>query len=166
MALNMHLKLEGGSVTFEGESKQAGHEKEVEVLAWSWGASQSGSFAHGAGGAAGKVNMQDISITKYIDKSSTAFLKALVGGDHIGDVTLAISKVGNGKQNNDYWKMKLSPAMVTSYSTGGSGGEDLLTENISLGFAKFEIEYFMQDDTGAVSSAGTISYDVATGDIA
>lgn len=165
MALNMHLKLEGGAVTFEGESKQTGHAGEIEVLAWSWGASQSGSFAHGAGGGAGKANVQDLSITKYIDKSSTAFIKALVGGDHIGDVTLSISKVGNNKQTNDYWKMKLSPAMITSYSTGGSGGEDLLTENISIGFAKFEIEYFKQDDKGAVASAGKVGFSVETGDI-
>lgn len=165
MALNMFLKLEGGGVTFEGESKQTGHEKEIEILAWSWGASQSGTFAAGSGGGAGTANIQDLSFTKYIDKSSTAFLKALVGGTHIETVTLTVTKAGQGKQNN-YWKMKLTPAMVTSYSTGGSGGEDMLTENGTLAFAKFEIEYFKQDDKGAVASAGTVSFDVETKAIA
>lgn len=164
MALNMHLKLEGGGVTFEGESKQKGHEKEIELLAWSWGASQSGTFAHGAGGGAGRANVQDLAVTKYIDKSTTSFLKALVGGNHIEHVTLTVDKAGSGKQNS-YWTMKLSPAMVTSYSTGGSGGEDLLTENVSIAFGKFEIEYFKQDDKGAVSSAGKVGWDMETNNI-
>lgn len=158
MALDMHLKLEGGDVTFAGESKHEKHKDQIQLLAWSWGLSQSGSFGHGTGGGAGKANVQDISFTKYIDKSSTAFIKALVTGSHVGTATLFVSKAG-GKQE-DYFTVKLTSAMVTSYSTGGSGGEDLLTENVTLSFAKFDIEYFKQDDKGSVASAGTVGYSV------
>lgn len=158
MSLDMHLKLEGGAITFKGESKHIKHKDEIQVLAWSWGASQSGSFGHGTGGGAGKANVQDISITKYIDKSSTAFIKAVVTGDHIGSVVLSISKAG-GKQE-DYFTITLTGAMITSYSTGGSGGEDMLTENVSISFAKFDIEYFAQNDKGAVASAGKVGYSV------
>lgn len=158
MALDMHLKLTGGAITFTGESKHIKHKDEIQALAWSWGASQSGSFGHGAGGGAGKANVQDISITKYIDKSSTAFIKAVVTGDHIGSVVLSVSKAG-GKQE-DYFTITLTDAMVTSYSTGGSGGEDMLTENVSIAFAKFDIEYFAQNDKGAVASAGKVGYSV------
>ena len=160
MALDIHLKLEGGSVTFTGESKHTKHKDQIQILAWSWGLSQSGSFGHGSGGGAGKANVQDISFTKYIDKSSTAFIKALVTGAHVDTVTLFVSKAG-GKQE-DYLTIKLTSAMVTSYSTGGSGGEDMLTENVSLSFAKFEVEYFKQDDKGVVASAGTVAYSVET----
>ncbi|WP_426689589.1 Hcp family type VI secretion system effector [Rhodanobacter ginsengiterrae] len=158
MSLDMHLKLEGGSVTFKGESKHAKHKDEIQVLAWSWGMSQSGSFGHGSGGGAGKANIQDISITKYIDKSSTAFIKALVTGSHMDTVTLSISKAGGSQE--DYFTIKLTSAMVTSYSTGGSGGEDMLTENVSISFAKFDVEYFTQNDKGAVASAGKVGYSV------
>ena len=158
MALDMHLKLEGGSVKFAGESKHAKHKDEIQVLAWSWGMSQSGSFGHGTGGGAGKASVQDISITKYIDKSTTSFIKALVTGDHMDTVTLSVSKAG-GKQE-DYLTIKLTSAMVTSYSTGGSGGEDMLTENVSISFAKFDVEYFAQNDKGVVASAGTVGYSV------
>ncbi|MBZ0134552.1 MAG: type VI secretion system tube protein Hcp, partial [Rhodanobacter sp.] len=74
----MHLKLEGGDVTFTGESKHTKHKDQIQLLAWSWGMSQSGSFGHGTGGGAGKANVQDISFTKYLDKSTTSFIKALV----------------------------------------------------------------------------------------
>lgn len=160
MSLDMHLKLTGGDVTFTGESKHSKHANEIQLLAWSWGMSQSGSFGHGTGGGAGKASVQDISFTKYLDKSSTSFMKALTTGAHIDSVVLAVSKAG-GKQE-DYLKITLTSAMVTSYSTGGSGGEDMLTENVSISFAKFEVEYFAQNDKGAVASAGTVSYSVET----
>jgi len=158
MALDMHLKLEGGDVKFAGESKHVKHKDQIQLLAWSWGLSQSGSFGNGSGGGAGKANVQDISFTKYVDKSTTSFIKALVTGAHMDTVTLAVSKAG-GKQE-DYLTIKLTSAMITSYSTGGSGGEDMLTENISISFAKFDIEYFAQNDKGAVASAGTVGYSV------
>ena len=158
MALDMHLKLEGGDVTFTGESKHSKHKDQIQLLAWSWGMSQSGSFGHGTGGGAGKATVQDISFTKYLDKSTTSFIKALVTGSHVDTATLFVSKAG-GKQE-DYFTIKLTSAMVTSYSTGGSGGEDMLTENITLGFAKFDVEYFAQNDKGVVASAGTVGYSI------
>jgi hypothetical protein len=36
----------------------------VEVSSWSWGASNSGTFAKGSGGGSGKANVQDLSMTK------------------------------------------------------------------------------------------------------
>lgn len=158
MSLDMHLKITGGTVTFVGESKHTTHPNEIQVLAWSWGMSQSGSFGHGSGGGAGKANIQDISFTKYIDKSSTSFIKALVTGAHSDTVVLAVSKAGGTQE--DYLTITLTSAMVTSHSTGGSGGEDMLTENVSISFAKFDVEYFTQNDKGAVASAGKVGYSV------
>jgi type VI secretion system secreted protein Hcp len=54
----------------------------------------------------------------------------------------------------------MSPCIVTSVSTGGSGGEDRLTENVSLNFGKVKVEYFLQDDKGAVKSGGEYTYDM------
>jgi len=154
MAVDMFIKI--GDI--KGESRDKTHKGEIDVLAWSWGMSNCGSAHQGGGMGAGKVNVQDLSFTKYIDKSTTSFIKALVTGDHMDTVTLAVSKAG-GKQE-DYLTIKLTSAMVTSYSTGGSGGEDLLTENVSISFAKFDVEYFAQNDKGVVASAGTVGYSV------
>lgn len=159
MAIDMHLKLEGGTVTFEGESKHEGFEKEIDIMSWSWGVSTTGSFAVGAGGSAGKPNIQDLSFSKYLDKSSTAFLKALVGNAHSDSATLTVSK-GTGDKREKYFTIKLSPVMVSAYGVSGADGSDLMMENISLGFQKYEIEYFKQDDKGKVASAGKTSYDM------
>lgn len=159
MALDMHLKLDGGSVKFSGDSKHKGHPNEIPILAWSWGMSQSGSFTTGgSGGGAGKANVQDISFTKYLDKSSSQFINALVTGAHIETVDLAMSKAGGDQK--DFLKITLTHAMVTSYSTGGSGGEDMITENISITFGKFKFEHFGQAADGSVASTGEITWDM------
>ena len=48
----------------------------------------------------------------------------------------------------DYLKIKMSPVLVTSVGTGGSGGEDRLTENVTLNFAKVEVGYTPQKEDG------------------
>ena len=60
MAVDMFLALKG---EIKGEAQDAKHKGEIDVLAWSWGLSQSGSFHVGGGGGAGKANFQDISFS-------------------------------------------------------------------------------------------------------
>ena len=63
MAVDMFLKLDG----IKGESQDKSHKDEIAILAWSWGVSNSGSAHLGGGAGSGKVNIQDLSLTKYID---------------------------------------------------------------------------------------------------
>lgn len=159
MALDMHLKLEGGTVKFTGDSKHKIHTDQIPLLAWSWGLSQHGSFTTGgSGGGASKVNVQDITFTKYLDGSSHQFVQAVATGAHIDKATLYMSKAG-GKQE-DFLALTMEHVMVTSYATGGSGGEDMITENISLTFGKFTFEHFGQNADGSVKSSGKVAYDI------
>ncbi|HEY2123108.1 MAG TPA: type VI secretion system tube protein Hcp, partial [Chthoniobacterales bacterium] len=66
MAVDIFLKIAG----VDGESKDDKHKKDIDILAWSWGLSNSGSAQTGGGAGAGKVNVQDVSFTKWIDASS------------------------------------------------------------------------------------------------
>ena len=155
MAVDMFIKI--GNI--EGESKDAKHAKEIDVLAWSWGMSQSGSSHIGSGGGAGKVSVQDISITKYMDKASTALMLACCKGTHYDKATLVVRKAGDTPL--EYYKITMENLIVSSVSTGGSGGEDRLTENVSLNFSKFKVEYTPQDAKGAGGAAATAAWDIA-----
>ena len=97
------------------------------VLAWSWGASNSGSFLGGGGGGAGKANLQDLSLTRTPDAQSTQLLSALVKGTFIVSVTLRSGAL----------RITLKDVMISSISMGGaaSGGE--LTENVTFTFREF-----------------------------
>lgn len=151
MAVDMFIKIEG----IAGESKDDSHKDEIDVLAWSWGMSQSGTFHTGGGGGAGKVSIQDVSLTKWVDKSSPTLMLACSGGKHIDKATLVVRKAG--EKPLEYMIVTMEKVMVTSISTGGSGGEDKLTENITLNFGKVNLDYQAQDDKGA-KMGGAVTY--------
>ncbi len=146
MAVDQFMKFEG----IEGESKDSKHKNEVDVLSWSWGASQSGSFHTAGGGGSGKVSVQDLSFTKYVDKSSTNLFLKCCDGKHIPNAVLTVRKAGESPV--EYLKITMEPVLVTSVSGGGSGGEDRITENITLNFAKVKVEYTEQKEDGAAGA--------------
>lgn len=154
MFINMGEKIKGET---QDEAQKKTHD--IDVLAWSWGMSQSGSFHTGGGGGAGKVNVQDLSFTKWVDKASPALLLHCANGAHIPKCVLLCRKAGEKPEK--YIEITMDKCMVTSVSTGGSGGEDRLTENVTLNFAKVKYEYFVQDDKGKTSSAGTYNGDIS-----
>ncbi|MCI2283437.1 type VI secretion system tube protein Hcp [Colwellia sp. MSW7] len=156
MAVDMFLKL----TDIEGEAQDNTHGKEIDVLAWSWGMSQSGTFHAGGGGGSGKANFQDISITKYVDKASMTLMGKVATGEHIAEATLIVRKAG-GKDPLEYIKIDMKKVMVTSVSTGGSGGEDRLTENITLNFAEVATHYKPQTEKGADEPAIDFEWNIA-----
>jgi type VI secretion system secreted protein Hcp len=155
MAVDMFFKIAG----IEGESKDSTHKNDIDVLAWSWGVSNSGSFHHGGGGGSGKANFQDLSFTKYIDKASHALLLACASGEHVTDALLTVRKSG-GKAPLEYVKITLKKVLVSSLSTGGSGGEDRLTENVTLNFAEIDYAYVEQKPDGTGDTAKEFKWDI------
>jgi len=155
MAVDMFIKI--GDI--KGESQDHKHKDEIDVLAWSWGMSQSGSFHGGGGGGAGKVNVQDLSFTKWVDKASPVLMKMCCNGKEYKDALLTVRKAG--EKPLEYMKIKMEKVMITSISTGGSGGEDKLTENVTLNFAKVSYDYTPQKEDGSGDAAVTMKWDIA-----
>lgn len=155
MAVDMFIKI--GDI--KGESKDKKHAGEIDVLAWSWGMSNSGNAHVGGGQGAGKANVQDLSFTKYLDKSSSHLQLFTINGKHIPSALLTVRKAGENPL--EYVKITMTDLIVTSVSTGGSGGEDRLTENVTLNFAKVKFEYQEQDEKGGGKPAGEYGWDIA-----
>jgi type VI secretion system secreted protein Hcp len=156
MAVDMFLNIEG---EIAGESQDKTHKDEIDVLAWSWGMSQSGSFHMGSGGGAGKANFQDISVTKWIDKSSPILMQYCANGDHFSEAKLTVRKAG--KDPLEYLTILMKKVLITSVSTGGSGGEDKLTENVTLNFAQVKVVYKEQKEDGSEGAAPEFPWDIA-----
>lgn len=155
MAVDMFLKLD----KINGEAQDDTHADEIDVLAWSWGASQSGSVHVGGGGGSGKAAFQDISITKYVDASSVTLMQYLTKGTHIDTGTLTVRKAGD--KPLEYIILDMEDIIVTSCSTGGSGGEDRLTENVSLNFRVFKTQYKQQAQDGSEKKGFDFKFDIA-----
>ncbi len=153
MAVDMFIKIEG----VEGESQDAKHEKEIDVLAWSWGMSQSGSFHTGGGGGGGKVSVQDLSFTKYVDKSSPILMQYCCNGSHIqggqADRPQGRRQEAAGVPRHHHDRRDSS----RRFAPGARGGEDRLTENVSLNFAAVKVDYQPQKPDGS-KDGGPVKY--------
>ncbi len=154
MAVDMFLKLD----KIKGESKDKVHKDTIDVLAWSWGLSQSGSTHVATGSGSGKASFQDISITKYVDKASATIMEYVATGDHIDKAQLIVRKAG-GKPL-EYIKIDLKNLLVSSYATGGSGGEEMLTEQITLNFAEIKVSYIPQKPDGSGAAAVDFGFNI------
>ncbi len=155
-ALDMYMKIDG----IKGESTNANHKDQIDVLAWSWGMSNSGTTHEGGGGGSGKASVQDFSFTKFTDLSSTDFMLRTLNGQHIPKVEFIVEKPSGGAPF-EFLRITFENVLVTSVSTGGSGGEDRLTENVSLNFQKIKVEYTQQKQDGSKGETKTLSWDIA-----
>jgi type VI secretion system secreted protein Hcp len=153
--MDMFIKI----AEIEGEARDHKHKAELDVIAWSWGMSQSGSAHTGGGGGAGKVNVNNLSFTHWIDKATPALGLHCCNGKHIPEATLVVRKAGENPV--EYLKIIMSEIIVASVSMGGSGGEDRLTENVSLNFAKVKVTYTPQDEKGAAVAAKEYAWNIA-----
>lgn len=157
MAVDMFMNINNKEVA--GESQDKVHAGEIDVLAWSWGMSNAGTQHTGGGGGAGKVNVQDLSFTKWVDSSSPALMLACCNGEHYPTCLLTVRKAG--KNPLEYIKITMSEVIITSVSTGGSGGEDRLTENVTLNFAKVTVDYTPQKSDGTADTDKTMTWNIA-----
>jgi len=154
MAVDYFLKIKG----IEGESHDDKHKGEIDIMSWSWGESQAGTFAAGGGGGAGKVSMQDFSFVMKVNKASPKLLLACATGEHIGEAILTCRKAGKGQQ--DFLTMKFNDCLVSSFQTGGSSGSEFETDSISLNFAKIQYEYRAQKPDGTLDGPIKAGYDL------
>lgn len=157
MATDYFLKLDG----IEGESSQKGHENQIDLLSWSWGESNSGSSSDGGGSGSGKVNMQDFSFSMKINKASPNLFKHCANGAHIKEGTLTCRRAG--KEPRPYLTIKFTDCLISSFQTGGSSGDEVPTDSISLNFSKIEYSYSPQKADGTLGTAIPAAYDLKTG---
>src|SRR6056297_912665 len=155
MAVDMFLKF----ASIKGDSQVAGHEDEVEVLGWSWGAHHSGTMHRGKGGGAGKLSVNDMSITKYLDQATPNLWKLCCNGKHEDEAVLTIRKAG-GDSPVEYLKITLEEVLVADMQTSGSQGEEVITESITLNFAKFKLEYTPQEGDGSAGATVETGWDI------
>ncbi len=144
MAVDFFIKI--GDI--KGEAQDKTHKDEIDVTSWNWGAHQEGTFAKGGGGGAGKVSFTDLTFTHFIDKSTPTLFIHLASGKHIEDALLTCRRAG-GDSQVEYLKIKLSNLLVSNVNSGGSSGEEIPIETVTLNFAKVEIEYQQQSKDGA-----------------
>ena len=154
MAVDIFAKL--GDI--KGESADAKHKDEIEVLSFSWGVTNA-AHAGGGGGGAGKATFQDLSIVHRIDKASPQLLLACATGKHLPDATITHRKAGKSQQ--EYLIVKMNDVIITGVVHSGSADQqDPTSETVSLAFAKVDFEYKPQKQDGSLDAGVHFKYDI------
>ena len=155
MAMDMFLDIKG----VKGESRDSKFKEKIDILAWSWGLSNSGSIVSGGGGGggAGKATFHDLSFVHHIDKASPVLMQACATGVHLKDATITHRKAGKGQQ--EFLVVKMNDVIITSVTHGGST-DGSYPENVSLAFGKVDLEYRPQNPNGTLGAGVHFKYDI------
>jgi len=142
----------------KGESFDDKHKDEIEVLSFSWGVANAANIGGGGGGGgAGRATFHDLSFTHTIDKASPKLLQACATGAHLKEATITHRKAGKGQQ--EYLIIKMNDIIITGVSLGdNSGGAG--SENVSLAFAKVDLEYRPQNPNGTLGPGIHFKFDI------
>ncbi|NML16550.1 Hcp family type VI secretion system effector [Azohydromonas caseinilytica] len=155
MFLHVQAKRAG---KIKGESTTAGHEGDIEVLAWDWGVSASAAL--GALGTAERRAYRHLVLRKHIDASSTGLLSALVSNDEVREAVLTLRKAGG--EALDYFTMKLGNARVVAVDIEVDA-QGLTLERVTLAFTRIDIEYQPQAASGQGSGTCVFSDEILGG---
>jgi type VI secretion system secreted protein Hcp len=164
MTVDYFLKIEG----IEGDSRDDKHANEIELISYDWQETQSGSFAQGGGGGAGKVHMEAFKFVMPTCKASPKLMLFCANGKHIESAVLTCRKAGGDQQ--EFYSIKMSDIIVskfrtmshqTTLTTGIEGIADgRPTDEVCLTFGKIEFEYKPQKADGALDTPVKAGYNL------
>ncbi|WP_290648314.1 type VI secretion system tube protein Hcp [Aquisalimonas sp.] len=155
MASECFLKLEG----IQGESSDHAHEGAMEVTAWNWGGTNTGSMHEARGGGSGKPEFKDLSVTKFTDMASPALWQHMATGKHIPSGELIMRKTGGDPV--EFLKIELEQILVSGIEASGAEGEKRATEEVSLNFARWKVIYTPQEADGTPGAEVDFGFDIA-----
>lgn len=154
-AVDYFLKIDG----IPGESKDAKHQGEVDVLAWSWGETATAPSGPGGGGGAGKVTIQDLNFTSRISKASPQLMLACASGKHIKSAVLTAR--GGGESQAEFLIVTLEDVLVSSVQTAAGGeGQSGPLDSIALNFSRIQVEYREANPDGTLGTPVEFGWDV------
>jgi type VI secretion system secreted protein Hcp len=158
MAWDAYLTVDGVS----GESKRSGHEGQIEITSFQFGASNPSSVGTGGGGGTGTVSLSSFNITKKTDAASAELFQHCCTGQHFPTAKLTLYKSGGTAL--DYLVYDFEEVFVDHITwTGQEGGDNIPHENVSFSFGKVSITYAEQNADGTRGGDHVGSWDLRAG---
>lgn len=153
-AADLFLKLD----RIPGESLDPRHREDIDLLDWSWGLSNSGNAHTGGGSGAGKVSVRDLTVTKWVDRSTPSLMQATAQGNHLKNATVFVRRPG--VRPVEFLKITMSDVLVTGIATAAGNGQDRLPETVTLNFASVTVDYVRVDPLGAPAGQSEFFWDI------
>lgn len=151
--VDFFLKLEG----VEGESQDATHHGEIDVLDFNYNVYQPGSMGYAGGGGTGKVAVSLFTIVCRNEKAVSTLKLKSSKGEHIPSGQFTARKAGGEQQ--EYLKIFFKDMILTSVNQGGSSGSPERVVRLSFDFAAIKSEYYPQKADGSLDAPITFQWD-------
>lgn len=158
-AYDAFLKIEGPEV--KGEARAGGHEGEIEILSFSWGASNPGALGrHMGSDDDGDTVLTTFDISKRSDKATPKlFQKCTTGhtfrGSEDGEapIRLIMRYTSDAGESVDMLSIELQDSQIARFNTrieptSRGGGDDRPMETVSFTFSQVKVVYSSQSDDG------------------
>jgi len=156
VAVNAYLYVDG--VTGPSTSRTGC----IDCLSFSWGVSQTQTYAAGSSGkeaTAGRADFSNLTIMKVTDKTTPYLMDHCASGNVLPKVYILYDKPVGDKQQV-YFRIYLKDALITSQMISGSSENP--TESVSFAFQAVEVGYAPQTDPGALDAAERKGFNLAT----
>ena len=157
MTMAFFLRLDGVA----GESTDASHLGEMDLLRWSWGLSNGGGGQMGAGGGVGagigKVSFSPLQVIKLVDQGSPTLMGLIASGRHVAWGQLTV--VAAGDPGHDVLTVALEDVLVTSWSTSESSGDERAEEEVTLAAGRTTVTYRTQNPDGSIGDPVVFGWD-------
>lgn len=140
-----------------GESFDARHKDEIEVISFTWGVTNAASAGSGGAQTTGKPLIRELLFVHAIDKATPKLLQACATGTRLPDATITHRRAGG--QQQEFLFVRMSDVKVTSVMQGGSSDQPA-AETVTLAFAKVDLEYRSQKTDGSLDAGGHFTYDL------
>lgn len=154
--INAYLTIDG----VEGPSTSK--EKAIDIVSFSFGAEQVSTYQAAASGKesrAGRANVQNLTVTKVLDKTTPLLFDHCVTGDILKEITLTYDKPVKDAQQ-DYFSVVMTDALITSIAMSGSQENPM--ETVSFSFQKVKVGYAPEKDDGTLDGMVYKGFDMAT----
>lgn len=155
MAVDYFLKVDG----IPGESIEAKHKGEIDVVGFGWGVSQASAPATGGGGA-GKADFEDLVVVARTSTASPLLWQACATGQHLKSAVLTCRRKA-GKAKVEFLKITLTDVTVTFYEIDGAD-DGPPADQFGLGYAKVQTAYTHVDAAGKAQSPAEAGWDLKT----
>ena len=150
------LDLDG--VAGESQDDDGKLKNKIHISSFSFGVTNSGTGGINLGSGASKSSVQDLHLTKVMDKSSPNLWIGCCNGKHFTKATFYARRAGENPQV--YLKYELTEVFITSYACSGAEGGGIAQESFSLNFSKCEMTYTTQADKGTDAVSIPKTWDV------
>ena len=149
----------------DGSATERNHKAWSDIESFNLGMHQPGGTSAGQTHRRGDVVVDDMIVSKKLDKAGLKIAEAALKGKVFPKVEIHVVAPFPGIGRQTYYEYELRNVMVTSYSVQGSGvGREVPVEDLALNFEEIKVTLTEITRKGKIKGKHEYKWKVETGD--